>query len=96
MALLGVEVMRPNWTFSRLRLGLQSGGFGGLGQARETEGLSAVVAGEVGLKLPGGEQHLGDAAQFGRILTGIDGPGAGFERELARKGEAVQRTSHWL
>ena len=63
-------------------------------QARESEGLGAVVAGEVGLKLPGRKQHLGDAAEFDRILTGIDGPGAGFERELA--GKAVQGASDSL
>jgi len=60
---------------------------------REPEGLGAVVAGEVGLKLPGREQHLGDAAQFDRVLTGVDGAGAGFERELAGKGEAVHGAS---
>ena len=61
--------------------------------AWQPQGLGAVVAGEVGLKLPGREQHFGDAAQFDRILTSIDGPGAGFERELAGKGKAVQGAS---
>ena len=75
----------PRTGFQRSKLGLELG--------REPEGLGAVVAGEVGLKLPGREQHLGDAAQFDRILTGIDGPGAGFERELAGKGKAVQGAS---
>ena len=58
---------------------------------RQAQSLGAVVAGEVRLELPGREQHLGDAAQFDRIVAGLDGPGAGFDRELAGERKTVQR-----
>jgi len=62
----------------------------GSGMDRQAQGLGAVVAGEVGLKLPGREQHLGDAAQLNRIVAGLNGPGAGFDRKLAGEGKTVQ------
>ena len=58
--------------------------------ARQSQGLGAVVAGEIRLELPGREQHLGNAAQFDRIVAGLNGPGAGFDRELAGERKAVQ------
>jgi hypothetical protein len=73
--------------------GLPRTGLQGSELGREPEGLGAIVAGEIRLQLPGREEHLGDAAQFDRILTGVDGAGAGFERELAGKGEAVHGAS---
>ena len=57
---------------------------------RQAQGLGAVVAGEIGLELPGGEQHLGDATQFSGVVASVDGPGPGFKAELAGKREAVQ------
>ena len=81
---------------ARFHSGPQPCGFGGSELAWQPQGLGAVMAGEVGLELPGREQHLGDAAQFDRIVAGLNGPGAGFERELAGKGEAVQgRLDSW-
>lgn len=73
--------------------GLGRNGCEGSGVAGHAEAQGAVVAGEVRLELPGRQQHLGDAAQLGRIVAGLNGPGAGFDRELAGKGEAVQGVS---
>ena len=63
---------------------------------RQAQGLGAVVAGEVRLELPGREQHLGDAAQFDRIVAGLNGPGAGLDRELAGERKTVQGASEAL
>ena len=44
------------------------------GSFSDAHGLGAVVAGHVCLEVPGGEQCLGDAAQFGHVIAGIDRP----------------------
>ena len=62
----------------------------GSGMDRQAQSLGSIVAGEVRLELPGREQHLGDAAQFDRIVAGLNGPGAGFDRELAGERKTVQ------
>ena len=77
-------------------MGPQLTGPEGSGLARQSQGLGAVVAGEVRLELPGREQHLGDAAQFHGVVAGRYGPGAGFDRELPREGKTVQGASPTL
>jgi hypothetical protein len=44
------------------------------GSASDAHSLGAVVAGHIGLEMPGGEKGLGDAAKLGHVIAGIDRP----------------------
>ena len=53
----------------------------------DAEQLGAVVLAEFGLVLPGGEERLGDLAEFLDVVAAVDGAGVDGDRELAIEGK---------